>query len=204
MAEAEITRNVLMYFILPLWLLAGFADWLCHRASRIAETAGPKESVIHLIMFVEMAIPVTAAMQFEINALILWIMLICLLVHEATAIWDVTYAHDKRYISPIEQHVHNYLGVLPFMSFTLVAILNWGQFLSMWGLGNETPRFSFTAKSPSLPWSYVIPVLAAVLFLEVIPYVEELARGLRNRRKGRVAASGRQRGADTPPVGPAA
>jgi hypothetical protein len=28
--EAEVTRNVLMYFILPLWLAAGFADYLCH------------------------------------------------------------------------------------------------------------------------------------------------------------------------------
>ena len=26
---------ILMYFILPLWLAAGFADWLCHRASHV-------------------------------------------------------------------------------------------------------------------------------------------------------------------------
>lgn len=179
MAEAEITRNVLMYFILPLWLLAGFADWLCHRASNIAVTAGPKESLIHLILFVEMAIPVSAAMHFEINALILWIMLVCLMLHEVTAIWDVTFAHDKRYISPIEQHVHNYLGLLPFMSFVLVVILNWNQFLSMWGLGPETPRFELALKQPPLPWSYVLPVLGAVLLLEVIPYAEELWRGFK-------------------------
>lgn len=183
MAEAEITRNVLMYFILPLWLLSGFADWLCHRASNIATTAGPKESIIHLIMFVEMAIPVSAAMQFEINALILWIMLVCLIVHEVTAIWDVAYAHDKRYISPIEQHVHNYLGLLPFMSFVLVVILNWNQFLSMWGLGPEKARYVFEMKHPPLPWSYVLPILAAVLFLEIIPYIEELWRGLKAKTR---------------------
>lgn len=185
MSEAEVTRNVLMYFILPLWLLAGFADWLCHRASNIATTAGPKESMIHLLMFVEMAIPVTAAMQFEVNALILWIMLVCLIVHEVTAVWDVTYAIDKRYISPIEQHVHNYLGLLPFMSFVLVVILNWQQFLSMWGLGSEPARYDFVFKDPPLPWSYVLPILAAVLLLEVIPYIEELIRGLRARRHAR-------------------
>lgn len=184
MAEAEITRNVLMYFILPLWLMAGFADWLCHRASHIAETSGWKESVIHLVMFVEMAIPVTAAMQFEINALVLWIMLICFLAHEVTAIWDVTFAHDKREITPIEQHVHSYLGVLPFMSLTLVVILNWNQFLSMWGLGPEPARYTLASKVPPLPWSYVLPVLAAVLVLEIIPYVEELIRGLRAKRSG--------------------
>jgi hypothetical protein len=29
------TVLILMYFVLPLWLVAGFADWLCHRASHI-------------------------------------------------------------------------------------------------------------------------------------------------------------------------
>ncbi|MGX7871527.1 hypothetical protein ACVDG5_000110 [Mesorhizobium sp. ORM6] len=26
---------ILMYFVLPVWLIAGFADWLCHRATHI-------------------------------------------------------------------------------------------------------------------------------------------------------------------------
>jgi hypothetical protein len=26
-------QAVLMYFILPVWVLAGFADYLCHRAA---------------------------------------------------------------------------------------------------------------------------------------------------------------------------
>jgi hypothetical protein len=48
--------TVLMYFVLPLWLAAGFADWLCHRASH-SETTGAKESLIHLLMFAEMGAP---------------------------------------------------------------------------------------------------------------------------------------------------
>ena len=43
MEAVEITRNVLMYFILPLWLAAGFADYLCHRAADIEQTSGYKE-----------------------------------------------------------------------------------------------------------------------------------------------------------------
>ena len=89
--EAEVTRNVLMYFVLPLWLLAGFADWLCHRASHIATTAGRKKSLIHLAMLIEMAIPVTAAMALEVNALIILVMIVCWIVHEATAVGDVIY-----------------------------------------------------------------------------------------------------------------
>jgi hypothetical protein len=52
---------VLLYFILPLWLAAGFADYLCHRASNIELTSGYKESLIHLLMFSEIAVPLLAA-----------------------------------------------------------------------------------------------------------------------------------------------
>jgi hypothetical protein len=44
----DITRRFLMNVVLPVWLAAGIADWLCHRASSIETTTGPKESVIHL------------------------------------------------------------------------------------------------------------------------------------------------------------
>jgi hypothetical protein len=180
--EAEVTRNVLMYFVLPLWLAAGFADWLCHRASNIATTAGPKESLIHLLMLFEMAIPVTAAMTFQINALIFLVMIVCWAAHEVTAVWDVTFAIDKREVTPIEQHVHSYLGVLPFMSLTLVVVLNWNQFIALFGLGPESPRFELILRHPPLPWAYVLSILAAVMLLEVIPYAEELVRGLRANR----------------------
>ena len=177
--EAEVTRTVLMYFVLPLWLLAGFADWLCHRASSIATTAGPKESLIHLLMLTEMAIPVTAAMALEVNALVILVMIVCWAVHEVTAIWDVVYAHDKREITPIEQWVHTYLGVLPLLSLVLVVVLNWHQFLALFGMGPEAARFEIVLKEPPLPWGYVLSIIGAVMLLEVLPYLEELVRGLR-------------------------
>jgi hypothetical protein len=40
MQTADTLRLLLMYVVLPLWLAAGFADYLCHRAARIAETSG--------------------------------------------------------------------------------------------------------------------------------------------------------------------
>ena len=176
--EAEVTRNVLMYFVLPLWLFAGFADYLCHRASSIATTAGPKESLIHLLMLTEMGIPVTAAMALEVNALVILVMIICWALHEATAVWDVFYANDKREITPIEQWVHSYLGVLPLLSLVLVVVLNWAQFLALFGFGTATPRFEIVWREPPLPWGYVLSVITAVMLLEVLPYLEELVRGL--------------------------
>jgi hypothetical protein len=192
--EAEVMRHVLMYFILPLWLCAGFADWLCHRASNIATTAGPKESLIHLLMLVEMAIPVTAAMNFEVNALILLLMIVCWVLHEATAVWDVFYAVERREVTPIEQWVHTYLGVIPLMSLVLVVVLSWQQFLALFGLGTQAPRFELVWKDPPLPWGYVLSILAAVALLEVLPYVEELIRGLRANRGRLVPPKAARRG----------
>jgi Ca2+/Na+ antiporter len=82
---------VLLWFILPLWFVAGFADWLCHRATKIETTAGAKESLIHLLMFAEIGVPLLAALFFEINALIIALMIVAVLAHEATALWDVSY-----------------------------------------------------------------------------------------------------------------
>src|SRR4051812_17049795 len=77
---------ILMYVVLPMWLAAGFADYLCHRAARIETTSGWKESALHLLQFAEMAVPTLAAIFLEINALIFLIMIIAIILHHATAI----------------------------------------------------------------------------------------------------------------------
>jgi hypothetical protein len=84
------TVLILMYFILPVWLVAGFADWLCHRASHIETTTGPKESFIHLLMFAEVGVPLLAAIFLEVNALIIATMIVTFLIHEATAVMSAT------------------------------------------------------------------------------------------------------------------
>lgn len=176
--EADAARAVLMYFILPLWLLAAFADWLCHRAADIEHTAGPKETLIHIALFTEMAIPVTLVMNFEVNALIIAIMIACWALHEATAVYDVIYAVDHREVTPIEQWVHSYLGVLPLMSLVLVVTLNWSQFQALFGFGSAPARFDLAWRSPELPFWYQTAILAAAFLLVVLPYAEELRRGL--------------------------
>ena len=178
-------QYVLMYFILPLWLAAGFADYLCHRASHIEETSGPKESALHLLQFAEMAIPTLAAIFLDINALIILTGIVCLVLHEATAIWDVRYAYDRREVTPTEQHIHSLLEMLPLMGLTIIIILHWGQFLALFGLGTERADFGIRFKQPPLPWGYVTVMLTLVLLFEVLPYLEELLRALRDRSKSR-------------------
>jgi len=179
MQAADLTQLVLMYFVLPLWLAAGFADYLCHRASNIATTSGAKESVLHFLQFGEMAIPILAAIFLEINALVLAVGIVCFLLHEATALWDVSYASQMREVTPLEQHVHSFLEMLPLMGLVMIAVLHWGQFLALFGLGSEAPRFTLALKPDPLPWTYVVSVLVAVVVFEILPYAEELVRGLR-------------------------
>ena len=74
METDEVLVVILMYVVLPLWLAAGFADYLCHRASHIEKTSGWKESLLHLAQFGEMAVPVLAAVFLEINSGVILIM----------------------------------------------------------------------------------------------------------------------------------
>ncbi|GAA4330655.1 hypothetical protein GCM10023144_18540 [Pigmentiphaga soli] len=178
---------ILLYFVIPLWLLAGLADWLCHRRTDIAHTAGPAESVLHLLMFAEMALPLLACVFLEINAMVFLIMIAAFLAHEATALWDVSYAVRRRWVSPIEQHVHSFLEMMPLTAGMLVASLNWPQFLALFGLGDEAPRWTLAWDAGKLPAAYVAALLAAAALLALLPYLEELRRGLKAVRARRRA-----------------
>ncbi|TPL46496.1 diguanylate cyclase [Mesorhizobium sp. B2-4-6] len=170
---------ILMYFVLPVWLIAGFADWLCHRATHIESTTGAKESLIHLLMFAEVGIPLLAAMFLEVNALVIAVMIVTFFLHEATALWDVRYATTARTVSPIEQHVHSFLEMIPLMGLVIVVALHWGQFLALFGAGTEKARFDLTWKEQQLPVIYIAVVMIVIVLFELLPYVEEFFRGLR-------------------------
>lgn len=137
--------NLLMYFIVPLWIAAGAIDWWCHRRSDIEHTTGTKESLIHLLMFAEVGLPMTAALLLEINALVIGFMILVFFLHEATALWDVSYAVSKREVSPIEQHVHSYLELVPLMALLLVSVNHHEQFLALFQMGASP----LTTPSPS-------------------------------------------------------
>src|ERR1700751_3251637 len=60
------TRRLLLVGVMPLWLGAGLADWYLHRRTRIEETAGPRESALHSLMFAETGVPVLLGPVFGI------------------------------------------------------------------------------------------------------------------------------------------
>lgn len=182
MQTAEVLRALLMYVLLPLWLAAGFADYLCHRASHIEQTSGWKESLLHLLQFGEMALPVLAALLLEINSGVILLMIVCLVLHQATAMWDVSYANETREVKPIEQHVHSVLEMVPLTGLLMVAALHWDAVRGLFGSGPAS--FALTWKRDPLPVTYIVTMLGLVLLFEVLPYVEELLRGVRARRSG--------------------
>ena len=181
---AQLAQYILMYFVLPLWLAAGLADWFCHRASRIEVTAGPREPVFHLLGLAEMGVPVMLALFFEINALVIAVMLAALVLHELTTWLDLRYAASTREIMPVEQLVHSFVEVLPLMGLGFIVLLYWGQFLALFGLGGESARFALALKQQPLPLAYTLSAVAATVLFNVIPFTEELIRGLRVRRAG--------------------
>ena len=172
-------RNYLVFFILPLWMVAGLSDYVLHRRTRIEENAGTKESVLHVLQLSEVGIPVLVALLLDINALVILIMLVGLVLHEFTALWDVSYASKHRYVSALEQHVHSFLEVLPLMAVSFVTVMYWNQFIALFGFGPETARFELRPKSNPLPTLHLVALLMSVACFVVVPYAEELWRCIR-------------------------
>ena len=184
MNTATILENYLLFIILPLWIAVGAADWLCHRAAQIDQTSGPKESVIHILMLGEAGVPVLMGLFLEINGLIIMIMVAALISHELTAYWDVRFATYHRVVTPIEQRIHDYLGAVPFMATSGVIILHWHETLSVVGLGPEKLHLALHWKQEPLSTAYVSAVLGAIVLFILVPYTEELLRGVRAARSG--------------------
>jgi hypothetical protein len=174
---------ILLYFIMPLWLLVGFADYLCHRATRIESTAGAPESFLHLLMFAEVGVALLAGLFLEVNAGVIALMIAAFFAHEATALWDVSYAVKARWVSPFEQHIHSFLELIPLMAIVCVVALHWDQFLALFGRGSEPAQFTFRLKPEPqrLSPAYLVSLFTGIVLFEVLPYLEELVRGLRTR-----------------------
>src|SRR6195952_372602 len=135
MNDAALT--LLLYAILPLWLGGGGARWLCHRASHIECTTGAKETLIHLLMLAEIGVPLGAAIFLQVDAALFALMIVAFFAHELTALWDVSYAVSARVVTPIEQHVHSFLEMIPLMAFLALAQRHWPQLLALFGQGEQ-------------------------------------------------------------------
>jgi hypothetical protein len=170
--------DILVYVVLPLWLVCGFLDYLCHRKSGMTDRTGAGETAIHWMMLLEVAVPLSLAIFFRINALLLLTMLICLIAHQVTGYFDLKFAMATRKVTVFEHQVHSALEILPLTAILLVMTLHWPQALALVGLGTETANFLLTPKQAPR-WGELAPPAFAFVLLAIVPYVEELVRGIR-------------------------
>ncbi len=172
------TRRALQWFVMPIWLGAGLADWWCHRRTEIERTAGTTESLVHAMMMLEAGLPAMLGLFCEVNAGALAVTYVNLATHELTAIVDVAYADGRRRVTPAEQHVHGFLERVPLMATVLLTTLHWDQARSVFG-GGDRPDWRIRPKRRELSTRYRAGVLAAVTLLVALPYAEELMRCVR-------------------------
>lgn len=177
---------LLMFVVLPVWIAAGLADYFCHRASRIAETSGARESLLHLLQFFLIGLPVILTLFLDVNAGLFLLMAICILSHHAAAYVDVRYANSRREVTPLEQMIHSFLEVIPIAACLLLAVLYWPQLQALLGMGGEPARFA--PEPRPLPWAYTVSILGSAFFFNLVPYLEELWRCLRFDRGDTAAA----------------
>lgn len=175
----DLLLSAILFVFLPLWILAGFGDWLFHRATKISTTSGIRESLLHQVMLVELGIPTLAGLFLEINALVIALMIAGFLLHEITVFADLRYTIDKRRIPPGEQIVHSFQELLPLTLLTLVIFLHWDQFVALVTMNGQA-NFSLELKREPLPPSYLAALLLAAGLLVVLPFMEELWRCYRH------------------------
>lgn len=114
--DSELIHTFLLTALLPSWLLVGLTDWWLHKRSDFEHTAGVRESLLHLALSAQAAAAILPALLFEINALILVVMILMFLAQELTTKLDVHIAAPARVITPAEICIHNFLTAVAFAS----------------------------------------------------------------------------------------
>lgn len=185
-ATARTIQQVLLYGLLPLWMLTGAGDCWVHRRERIEHSAGVKESAMHLLMMAELAPAVAVALFLDITAATLLALLACCIAHELTVWWDLRYAVSVRRIPVVEQWLHSVQLVLPWVGLVALAIVHRDQVLALWR--PQAADWGWRWKAQGLSVAELTGAIAAGLLLIVVPYAEEMLRCL--RAAGRRSARG--------------
>ena len=69
------------------------------------------------------------------------------------------------------------------MALSFALVLHWPQALAILGLGPEPANWTLRWKAEPLPVGYVVSLLSAIVLFEILPYAEEMLRGIRAARR---------------------
>lgn len=160
---------LLTLVVLPLWIAAGFADWMLHRRSRIEHTSGTPENIFHLCLFAIVSVGAAAVGLLEVNALLIAILLAVFVLHQVMTWVELRFVITRRFVSPGEQMVHSFLELLPLTVAFILAI-----------------DMTHTAEARLNQWSLrlredirILPLAAsaaAVVLFNLLPLLEEHVR----------------------------
>lgn len=175
----QLLINLLLYVFLPLWGVAGLADWCCHRATKIEATSGLRESLLHSLMGIQIGIPILLCLLFYINVIVLLICFAAWLLHELIAHMDVQFASPRREISIWEMHAHDYLATLPLYMLSMIVIINWPVFIDLITFQWQGQMELVLLDKPHGGKGYLPFYLSFMAFVCVFPYLEENIRCLK-------------------------
>jgi hypothetical protein len=168
--------QILLWGALPLWILAGLGDWLCHRWARIERRSGAPEAAMHVLLYVLTAGPVLLGLFFEATALVLAIMTAGVVAHTVLAWIDTAYTQPRRYITVVEQAMHPWLELLPVFALVIVAVL----YADAW----RAPEWDLLWRKPLPAWlRFGVPL---ALLPGLVMTIEELVRCVRTEKTGTV------------------
>jgi hypothetical protein len=154
---------LLMYAVLPLLIAAGFADWACHRATRIEATSGRTENAVHWLMFAQIGTALAAVALCEVNGAVLACVAGLIALHETTVWLELRYTVARREVRPIEQVVHSFMELLPLVGLALLFVI-------------ATPGMELRPRRAAWPTGYATAVALGGLLFNVLPMAEETLR----------------------------
>lgn len=193
MAMDALLWGLLGYAVLPVWLLAGLADYLIHARTRLSQTSGVRESALHLLQTAEIGAPMLALLFLEVTALTLAVMVFGAVAHTVTAYRDIRYAAPLRHISAFEQFVHAFLIMLPLAALAIVIVLHWAAFTALLAMGDASrDAWTLRWREPPFDIGVIAAVLGASLVLAVLPGLFEFINAW--RQGPRPVAAGAPRG----------
>ena len=170
------THRFIAHVLVPVWMLPGVGDYLCHRSSHIERTSGTHESLTHMLMISSTGIGVLTGLFFEINDSALVVMAASALFHEAVVLWDVSYAQRLRPPSAVEQHMHSFLEVLPFTALAGMCCLHPEAAKTLFSPRALKSGFRLKPKRNKESPSYLAAVLVMGTVALALPYAEEFIR----------------------------
>lgn len=148
-----------------LWLVAGLADFVCHRLSNIPITSGIRESTYHLVQVALIGSGAFVWLALEPGWDVFKLCSLLAICHAVVGYLDTKSAYGVRPITPAEQHIHSVLDIAPWVALALMA----------WLIASDDwlPAVGFGLRSDPLPLQIWLGTLAPAGLLVGLPVLAE-------------------------------